>query len=125
MLDVYKKISKKYIGEYLEQMKTLINSRIKLYCSLIVGVYFLTWMGGLLIKPESFTTLEVLIGLSLILGAGLILFLASKAKTLLQSKLCALAFIVLLVTLIVKLSIVYEDNPLLSASTFVFSLFRP
>lgn len=123
MLDIYRKISKKYIGEYLGQMKKLITSRIRLYCSLIVGVYFLTWMAGLLIRPESFTKLEVVMGLALVLGAGLILFLASRARTLLQSKLCALGFILLLIALIVKLSIVYEDNPLLISSTFVFSLF--
>ncbi len=123
MIDIYKKIPKKYIGEYLGQMKTLISTRIKLYCALVVSVYFLTWMGGLLTRPNSFSRLEVIIGLVLVAVSGLIIFLTGKAKTIFASKVCAFAFIVLLVVFIVKVSIVYEDNPLLIASTFVFSLF--
>ncbi|MFH1552837.1 MAG: PP2C family protein-serine/threonine phosphatase [Candidatus Omnitrophota bacterium] len=123
MFQTVKKIPEQYREEFLKKQISFIKTRVHLFCVLTVSIYFLAVLTGYILYPAETAVLEVLIGLSLVAGGALILYLNAIARTIRIAKLNAYLFTALLLVLLVKLGITYKDDALVSSSVFVFTIF--
>ncbi|MFC1480375.1 PP2C family protein-serine/threonine phosphatase [Candidatus Omnitrophota bacterium] len=123
MFQTVKKIPEQYREEFLEKQTSFIKSRVHLFCLLTVSIYFLAVLTGYILYPEESAILEVIVGLSLVVGGALILYLNTIARTIRIAKLNAYLFTALLLVLLVKLGITYKDDALISSAVFVFTIF--
>lgn len=118
-----KKVPDVYLAEYIGESVKFIKKRVGLFCSLTFSLYFIAIFLWFLFYPKEFTSLEIIVGGFLLFGGVLVLALNARARSLFAVKLNAYLFTALLLILLVKLGVVYEDSAEISSSTFVFTLF--
>lgn len=119
----YSKVPKQYRDEFLAQETALIKSRVHLFCMLTIGLYFFASLIGRIVYPDEYKIIELFMGLILTAGGVLILYLNHRTKTIRIAKLNAYLFTTLLLVLLARVGVAYADNPLVSSSIFVFTLF--
>lgn len=117
------KIPEEYRQGFFEQEVAFIRSRVQLLCVLTIVIYFFTAVIDVLINPNDPILIELGTGFILIAGGAFTLFLNRRAKTLFMAKLNAYMFVLILLTLVVKLGTDYAYDPAISSSVYVFILF--
>lgn len=123
MMRSFEEVPKEHLGEFLKKQMNFTRSRVYLFCVLAVGIYVFAVTVGMLLNPEEFKVLEVLVGLILGAGCALVLYLNKRAASLRSAKLNAYLLTALLLALMVRLGLGYADDPVVSSSIFVFTLF--
>ena len=118
-----KSIPEKYREQFRLEQTKFIKSRVRLLCIVTIGMYFLTVVLDYLINRDDPMVVEIVAGFVLIVGGLLVIALNKRANTLLKAKLNAYIFTIILVFLLVRLGIVYSDDPILSSAVYVFTLF--
>ncbi|MFH1846986.1 MAG: PP2C family protein-serine/threonine phosphatase [Candidatus Omnitrophota bacterium] len=118
-----KKIPAQYLCEFLSKQIAFIKSRVRLFCLLTLSIYFFATFLWFVIYPAQFYFLEVIIGLFLLAGSGVVLYLSSRANTIRKAQFNAYLFTALLLSLMVKLAVTYHESALICASIFVFTMF--
>ena len=123
MLKSIENIPEEYVDEFCVQQIAFIKSRVYLFCALSIVIYFCALLMEVIINPSDFRPVELLVGSALIVSSLLIIYLNYRAKTLNIAKFNAYLFTALLLMLLVQLSVEFQDNPIVSSSFFVFTLF--
>jgi len=118
-----RRVPEEYLPEFLEEQTAFIKKRVRLLCISTVGIYFFALFTWFLIQPDEFSIFDIVIGLFLVSGGSFILYLNSRTRNIITAKLNAYLFTVFLMALLVKLGIVYQDEPMTSSALFVFTLF--
>lgn len=118
-----KAMLREYHTEFLEREKLLIKNRIGLFCALAVALYFFASIISIIVDPATFQMQEVPAALILLVGAVIISRLNSRAATLARVRANAYIFTVFLLSLLIKIGLIYKDDAGIMASVFVFTLF--
>ncbi|MBD3426642.1 MAG: SpoIIE family protein phosphatase [Candidatus Omnitrophica bacterium] len=113
----------KYLPGFIHEQTSLIRSRVNLFCALVVFLYFFTVAASLVMYPEQVIILDILLGVLLLLAAAVIFYFNQKATSLTSARFNAYIFTALMLAVLVKLSVVYRDDPVVAAATFVFTVF--
>ncbi len=117
------RIPGEYLDGFLKQQTGFIKSRVNLFCVLSISLYLFAVAMSFVIYPGLEERLEIALGVIFVLAAGLIIFFNARARSLASAKFNAYLFTVLMLAIIGKLGISYKDDAIISAATFVFTLF--
>jgi serine phosphatase RsbU (regulator of sigma subunit) len=123
MFKMIKNIPSQYLDEFLEKQVLFIKSRVHLFCVLAAAIYFFASFIWYILYPVEFKVLEIIVGLLLVAGGGLIIYVNFRTQTIRVAKFNAYLFIAFLLVLLVKLDTIYTSDILVSSSIFVFTLF--
>ncbi|MDP8299686.1 MAG: SpoIIE family protein phosphatase [Candidatus Tantalella remota] len=123
MLNIKDRIPPQYFAEFIKDHILFIKSRIRLLCALSIGLYFFASLIGTILQSEEFMPLEILLGIVLVIGGMLLLYINQKTKTYAGARLCAYLFTAFLLTLIVRLGVDYSESAIVSTAVFMFTLF--
>lgn len=118
-----KDIPEQYVSDFIAEQMRLIKNRVNLFCALAIILYFSAVITSLVVYPDEVATLDIILGGVLFLAAAVILYFNRKARSLFAAKFNAYLFTALILAVLVKLGVVYGDDPVLAASTFVFTIF--
>ncbi|MFC1576543.1 PP2C family protein-serine/threonine phosphatase [Candidatus Omnitrophota bacterium] len=117
------KVPKEHMAEFLAKETELIQSRVRLLSGLAIGIYLFVSLSSLVLAPDEFRPAEIPLGVFLVLGGFLILYLNNRAKSVSFAKLNAYLFTALLLIILSKVTIIYYEYVGVSASIFLFTLF--
>jgi hypothetical protein len=123
MIGPIEKVPDKYQDEYRVTQTGFIKGRVHFFCLFSVTIYFVALFIWFLLYPKEVTYLELLGGMFLVISGAVILLLNSRASGLKKTKFNAYLFAVLLLALVGKFSIEYDDSPMVISSIIMFTLF--
>lgn len=121
--EISRKIPLEYKDEFVARQITLIKKRVTLFCVLTIATYFFAVLMGVIIYPGDDATLEIALGVMLIIAGILLLYLNRRASYIFAAKLNAYIFTLFLLSILVSLSGVYGDDATTSSAIFVFTMF--
>ncbi|HNV87023.1 MAG TPA: PP2C family protein-serine/threonine phosphatase, partial [Candidatus Omnitrophota bacterium] len=117
------KIPQSHQLEFFAKQALLAKSRVRLFCILILSLYFTITGGDFLLRPATYRMGEIWTGAILLLGGLSILHLNSKAYHLERVKLNAFIFAVLLHFMLFKLGLVYSEAASVMTTYYILTLF--
>jgi len=117
------KIPDIYLEGFKEAQALLIKARVRLFCLLSIGIYFLGTILSYAVTPSAFNVGEIPLWGILLGSAALVLFFNRKVTKMRQAKVNAYFFTVMVVVFTVQLCILYYEYVEHSASVFLFLLF--
>ncbi len=123
MLRMKDRVPPQYAAEFIKDHILFIKSRVRLLCALSIGLYFFSSLVGIILEPQEFEPLEIVLGIVLVIGGMMLLYINQRIKTYRGARLSAYLLTALLLTLLVKVGINYSDGTILSMAIFMFTLF--
>ncbi|MFH1655719.1 MAG: PP2C family protein-serine/threonine phosphatase [Candidatus Omnitrophota bacterium] len=117
------KIPKKYEEEFLREQVEYIKNRVRLLCGLVIGIYFSLTLATFILLPRQFQLQEIYIWGALVLGGLLILSLNKRAHNISEAKRNAYLFILLFLSILIRISILNTGQIASSTILFLFVLF--
>ena len=119
----YKKIPDEYLPEFIEKQTKLLKSRVRLFCLLSVGIYFLATVLSFLVFEDEFKSAEIPVWIFLIACSLLVIYLTKIARTLRFAKFNAYLFSVLLLAIITRVCALYPEDIIGCSTVYLFTLF--
>jgi len=113
-----------YREEFYANYISLIKNRVRLFCILALGIYFLSSFLYYLFYPRAFNTDELYLWAILIMICSAILYFNKKANTIRATKLNAYLLTTLFLYFLAKVSDIYNDSAMYSnVSLYLFIFF--
>ena len=123
LLNPARAIPSQYMAEFTEKWIQLIRSRVQLFCALAIGVNVLASSLSFIFYPEEFNPREIPLWILILAGAGIVLYINRKTRTITSAKLVAYAFTILLLIIIKKSLIIYHDQAEMAGPIYMYILF--
>ena len=123
LIDIRRKIPANYLSEFVTKRTLLIKNRVRLLCILAVSLYTCTSILSAVVLPEEFERTEIPAWFALVIGSALIVYLAWRAKTIKTAKLTAYLFVILILAILTKISIIYYPYVDVVSSVYLLTLF--